>query len=321
MSRDSSRQTLSALNSSMSELSRCPLSLSRIPCCPCSRASTARLPVTCQLDDTPPSPVWCCSFVSGVTLLLPLASPPLLHPAGSSFLVHIMSSPSSTSNPAFTPASIASLISANLYDPRIVPTLEDYVLYQVRSSTYDFPPNRHLLSLYLSSPDLIKHDILHHLLLLSLSSFPSPHFTSIAYLIPAPLQQQEPYRHLFKLHSLLEQGHFKRFWAERDRAGEGAGAGWAAYEERYRRMIGGVVEKMYTRLSVYVLMEMWNMDRAHTEERVKQCGWRMEEDGKMIRTISSSSSGTAGGGNDKRKEKEVLSEDQLAKLLALVHTQ
>ena len=232
-----------------------------------------------------------------------------------------MSSASNTST-AFTPSSIASLISSNLYDPRIVPTLEDYVLHQVRSSTYDFPSNRHLLALYLSSPDLIKHDILKHLLLLSLSSFPSPHFLSLSYLLPLPLQQQEPYRHIFRLHSLLDQGHFKRFWAERDRAGEGgSGAmGWATYDERFRRCIAGTVEKMYSRLSVYVLMELWNMDRAHTEERVKAIGWRVEEDGKMIRTHSSSGSNTASHIDKRREKTEVLSEDQLSKLLALAHT-
>ena len=224
------------------------------------------------------------------------------------------------SSPTLTPSSISSLVSSNLYDPRIVPTLEDYLLQQVRTSTYDFPPNRHLLSLYLSSPDLIKHDVLKHLLLLSLTSLPSPHFLSLSYLIPLPLQQHDPYRLLFRLHSLLSQGHFKRYWQEKERAGEGRGEGWAFYDDRVRRMIAGVVEKAYARVSVFTLMELWNLDRAHVEERAKAIGWRMEEDGKMIKLHAGKDGQGAGVAGDKRQDKrnEILSEDQLAKLLALV---
>ena len=220
---------------------------------------------------------------------------------------------------ALTPASMASLISANLYDPRIVPTLEDYVLQQVRTSTYDFPPNRHLLSLYLSNPDVIRHDVLKHLLLLSLTSYPSSHFLSLSYLIPTPLQQQDPYKLLFRLHSHLSQGHFIRYWADKDRAGEGQGPSGPLYDDRVRRMVGGLVERLYTRVSVFILMDLWHLDRAHVEERVKAVGWRMEEDGKMVR-VSGGAKGAQEAVPDakRRQNAEVLSEDQLAKLLALV---
>jgi len=224
-----------------------------------------------------------------------------------------MSAPPSAT--PLTPASISSLISNNLYDPRIIPTLEDYVLQQVRTSTYDFPPNRHLLSLYLTSPDSIKHDVLKHLLLLSLSAFPASHFLSLSYTLPSSLQSQDPYRLIARLHSLLSTGQYKRYWQEKDHSTALKGDGWTGYDERVRRMIAGQVEKMYARVSVFTMMELWAMTRGEVEERVKEVGWRMEEDGKMIKVGGGEK---AGQGKGAEKRNEVLSEEQLAKLLAIV---
>jgi hypothetical protein len=238
---------------------------------------------------------------------------------GTIFIAPVVIMSSGTSS--HTPASVAALISNNLYDPRIVPVLEEYVQQQVRTSTYDFPPNRHLLSLYLSNPDSIRHDILRHLLLLSLSSFPSSHFLSLAYTLPLPLQQQPPYNHIFRLHSLLSSGHYKRYWQERSRE---TGEGWPGYDERVRGSIIRVVERVYTRVSVYVLMELLSMEKREVEERCRLLGWKAEEDGKMIR-VGGAGAGkdaamTAGDRRGADKRNEVLSEEQLAKLLALVHT-
>jgi len=228
-----------------------------------------------------------------------------------------------------TAASVAELITNNLYDTRIVPQLEEYVLQQVRTSTYDFPPNRHLLSLYLSSPDLIRHDILRHLLFLSLAAYPANHFLSLAYLIPATLQQQQPFSLPFRLHHLLSACLYPRFWAELKAEGSGGqvSAGW---EEKVRAVIGESVVKMYSRVSIYTLQEYWNYaDKKQTEERCQRLGWQLEDEGKMVRVSavkggSSSGGGVEGGeavvGESERKSRkgEVLSEEQLAKLLSLV---
>ena len=232
-----------------------------------------------------------------------------------------------TSPAAQTPAGVADLIANNLYDTRIVPQLEEYVLQQVRTSTYDFPPNRHLLSLYLSSPDLIRHDVLRHLLFLSLAAYPQPHFLSLAYLVPHPLQLQQPFSLAFRLHHLLSASLYPRFWAELRGADGGAGAVSAGWEERVRGVIGDAVVKMYSRVSVYTLQEWWNYgDRKATEERCQRLGWQLEEEGKMVRVSAGSKVGgdagevAVGEGERKSRKGEVLSEEQLAKLLSLVQS-
>ena len=225
---------------------------------------------------------------------------------------------------AQTSASVAELISNNLYDTRIVPQLEEYVLQQVRTSTYDFPPNRHLLSLYLSSPDSIRHDILRHLLFLSLAAYPANHFLSLAYLIPASLQQQQPFSLPFRLHHLLTACLYPRFWAEL-RAEGTAGVVSAGWEERVRAHIAEAVSKMYSRVSIYQLQEFWNTaDKKATEERCQRLGWQLEDEGKMVRVSAlkaeegEAAATAAGEGERKSKKGDVLSEEQLAKLLALV---
>ena len=223
-----------------------------------------------------------------------------------------------------TSAGVAELIANNLYDTRIVPQLEDYVLQQVRTSTYDFPPNRHLLSLYLSSPDLIRHDILRHLLFLSLAAYPANHFLSLAYLIPLPLQQQQPFSLPFRLHHLLSACLYPRFWAELKAEGPTAGLVSGGWEERIRLGIGETVGKMYTRVSIYTLQEYWNYgDKKQTEERCHRLGWQLEDEGKMVRVSAVKQAGGDGGevpADSERKSRkgEVLSEEQLAKLLSLV---
>jgi len=219
-----------------------------------------------------------------------------------------------------TSAGVAELIANNLYDTRIVPQLEDYVLQQVRTSTYDFPPNRHLLSLYLSSPDLIRHDILRHLLFLSLAAYPANHFLSLAYLIPLPLQQQQPFSLPFRLHHLLSSCLYPRFWAELKAEGT-AGVVSAGWEERVRAVIGDTISKMYTRVSIYTLQEYWNYnDKKQTEERCQRLGWQAEDEGRMVRVSAVRVEGGEVGGESDRKSRkgDVLSEEQLAKLLSLV---
>ena len=228
------------------------------------------------------------------------------------------SSPTATPSSALTPSAIATLISTNLYDTRIVPTLEDYVMSQVRSGSYDFPPNRHLLSLYLSTPDLIKHDILKHLLLLSLTSYPSSHFLSLSYLIPLPSNSTTPTNSSSASTPTSAKVTSSATGRTRRGEGEGKGEGWVHYDERVRRMIGQLVERMYSRVSVYVMMDLWHVDKAHVEERVKAiAGWRLEEDGKWI-AVGGGKDSTSALPEKRRQNTEVLSEDQLAKLLALV---
>ena len=223
---------------------------------------------------------------------------------------------------AQTSAGIAELIANNLYDTRIVPQLEEYVLQQVRTSTYDFPPNRHLLSLYLSSPDLIRHDILRHLLFLSLAAYPANHFLSLAYLIPHTLQQQQPFSLPFRLHHLLTAHQYPRFWSELRADPASAPAATPGWEERVRAVVGEAVGKMYVRVSIYGLMEWWGYgERRGAEERCARLGWTLEDEGRMVRVSAVKAEGGEGvvGESERKSRKgEVLSEEQLAKLLALV---
>jgi len=223
-----------------------------------------------------------------------------------------------------------------MYDTSIVPRLEDYLLQQIKLNHYDFHSNRHLLSLYLLQPDLMKHDILKLILLTALMSIPSNHFLSISYLLPLPLQQQEPYKFIFRLASLLSQCQFKRFWIEKKtREKEITIKG---FDSAIRHYIAYMVTRLYSRVSVYTMMELWNYEtRKEVEEECKKYGWSMEDErhkiirvknhsyeNKTLATTSLLQQQHIGDVNDltssnskREKKKEILSVEQLSKLLAI----
>lgn len=98
-------------------------------------------------------------------------------------------------------------------------------------------------------------------------------------------------------------------------------------EEKIRIVICDQIEKMYHKINIYTIMEWLDLPKKETEERCKKIGWMIEEDGKMIRVGKGEGSGSSkiegvGAGIEgigkKEKRNEVLSEEQLSKLLALI---
>jgi len=115
---------------------------------------------------------------------------------------------------SFSERAIADLIENNLYDVKIAPKLEEYLQHQTKTGKNDFEANRHLLKLYVLSPETCKQDILGLILIKALSALPSNDFLACSYLLPENLHEMEPIKTLFKLANLLETGQFKQFWKE-----------------------------------------------------------------------------------------------------------
>ena len=104
-------------------------------------------------------------------------------------------------------AEIADLISANMYDAKILSDLEGYVNAQVKTGTYDFDANRHLLQQYKFSPDTARIEVVEKVLLLALLQLPQKHFLACTYLLQSKMHDEESVKKLLRLHNLLQTGH------------------------------------------------------------------------------------------------------------------
>lgn len=160
-------------------------------------------------------------------------------------------------------------------------------------------------------PQLMKHDALKNILIKSLASLPRTDFLSLCYMIPAPLQQQEPYKFIFKLDSLLSAGQYKRFWSEyRARERE---MNCPGFDERIRSFIILVIGKLYTRISAQQLCDALNVDKEELERRVSQMNWQTEDDHKMVRIAPLVDEESAAA---RPQQSQII--DQVSKVLALV---
>merc|ERR1712032_1662941 len=102
------------------------------------------------------------------------------------------------------------------YNPENLKFLEPYVNQQVEENTYDISANLAVLKLYQFNPSYFMLDVVSKILLKTLMSLPSSHFTLCKSLIDQSYQDTPEIGRIIFLHHLLETCNFSVFWKEID---------------------------------------------------------------------------------------------------------
>jgi len=200
---------------------------------------------------------------------------------------------------------IQETIEKHRYDAKIIPQLETYVLFQTKSGSYDFDANRHLLKLYMFSPESTKIDILSKILVKALMALPQMDFLACTHLVPEKLHETEPVKTLLKLHSLLDSTQFKKFWKELSSTKETADV--TGFSEAIRTFMATVIQSTFQNISVASLKELLNLDDKALSQFCSAQGWKVSD--KTV-TIPLEQSKATARGNDK------LSLEQTSKVLS-----
>jgi translation initiation factor 3 subunit K len=171
---------------------------------------------------------------------------------------------------------VIGLLQTRRYDPEILPRLEAYVDHQVAGgrALNDADSNLAVLKLYQFYPAHYRAETVAKILIKALMTLPSTDFLCALYLVPDRRQVDEPIPVIAKLAELLETGCFKEFW-------EAAGSCRDLLEsvpgslEAVREFMAGVVARMYRRVDVAVLSELFELDEAGVREVCAQNQWEV----------------------------------------------
>lgn len=77
--------------------------------------------------------------------------------------------------------------STTRYNPEIISTLEEYVVFQTEAGYYDFEANLSLLKIYQFRPSTVNKDASVQLLLKALTQLPSTDFVTLKCVLPQAL--------------------------------------------------------------------------------------------------------------------------------------
>ena len=104
-------------------------------------------------------------------------------------------------------------IERNIYDCDEMLELEKYIDGQVNQSIdYDFDTNLYVLKMYSLYPSKVNDEVVCKILIKSLMSLPSSDFTSLVYLIPIVLDNNDKVNTVLNIGQSLEEGDFDKFW-------------------------------------------------------------------------------------------------------------
>lgn len=196
---------------------------------------------------------------------------------------------------------MAELLQNKMYDTSIIRELEAYVDEQVKTCTYDFTANRHLLQLYNLLPQdggKKMTDVLDQVLLLSLAQLPVPHFTACVCLVQGKMQKEDNVRRLVQLHGVLESGDFAKFWNELNEPKTRTLVSQLPnFHDQMRRFVASSVADVYQVIPVSQLKEYLNYnDETKLSSFVKSLGWTIDPSG------SSANKGSKKKGKGSRKK-------------------
>lgn len=187
-----------------------------------------------------------------------------------------------------TQAEIHDLIENNLFDAsKISNTLENYVDEQVKTGTYDFKANRHLLQLFNLAPNKAdttdeerkvtarKTDVVEKILLLALAQLPLPHFLACTYLVHGKMHDLESVKLLTHLHTCIEAGNFPKFWTQLSDPKTKALVGkLPQFEDALRSFVASTLADVYQGISVDDLKSFLNIQDNDTLSKFIQAqGW------------------------------------------------
>jgi len=172
-----------------------------------------------------------------------------------------------------------------LYDSKIAQTLENYTLFQAKTGKNDFEANRHLLKLYMLSPEICKKDILGLILIKALMALPATDFLACSYLIPEKLHETEPIKTLFKFANYLT-GQYKQFWkglSSPTSSIQSLISTVNGFEDSIRTFVSTIVSCTYQTINVLTFQEYLNLNEKKgfdifVQAQIQSCGWKLSED-------------------------------------------
>jgi len=173
------------------------------------------------------------------------------------------------------------------YNPETTTVFQDYVVSQCENQTYDCYANLALLKLYQFNPHLGREETITHILVKSLTVFPSPDFSLCLALLPSHVLTPNPaanslaeaVQKLNTLHSQLIGASYDAFWSSLD--GDDLYADLIAdvqgFEELMRERQAVVISQTMQSVERAVLESWLNLNGEAFEKFVKEvCGWSVE---------------------------------------------
>jgi len=171
------------------------------------------------------------------------------------------------------------------YNPENLKTLLPYVDQQVKENTYDITANLAVLKLYQFNPHLMESQqeylqVVSSILLKTLMTLPSGHFTLCKSLIDGRMQDEVEIGRVIYLHRLLVTCEFSLFWKEIEATPQLIEP-ITGFKQAIRNYICTVVQSTYQNISKEVLSSyMGSLDEQVLEDMIAEQKW--VENGKGV---------------------------------------
>eukprot|EP00808_Paulinella_micropora_P011689 g28355.t1 len=181
---------------------------------------------------------------------------------------------------------IAKLVTEKPYDEAILSDLETYLQKQVDNNTYDLEANRHLLKIYMFSPETMKPAVVTQVLVKAMMAIGTTDFLACSFLVPRKLALAEegPVKTLFALADQLERCDFPAFW--KARAGKDASAlvnSVNGFDTAIRVFVAATVASTFKRIDSARLKNYLNLEGKEFEAFVgANRGWRLSDAGDVV---------------------------------------
>jgi len=165
------------------------------------------------------------------------------------------------------------------YNPENLKTLLPYVYQQVKENSYDITANLAVLKLYQFNPHLMERteeylQVVSSILLKTLMTLPSGHFTLCKSLIDGRMQDEVEIGRVIYLHRLLVTCEFSLFWKEIEATPQLIEP-ITGFKEAIRNYICTVVQSTYQNINKDILASyMGSLDSGVLEDMIGQQGWK-----------------------------------------------
>jgi len=172
------------------------------------------------------------------------------------------------------------------YNPENLKTLLPYVDQQVKENTYDITANLAVLKLYQFNPHLLESQqeylqVVSSILLKTLMTLPSGHFTLCKSLIDGRMQDEVEIGRVIYLHRLLVTCEFSLFWKEIEATPQLIEP-ITGFKQAIRNYICTVVQSTYQNISKEVLSSyMGSLDEQVLEDMIVEQKW-VENSGGVV---------------------------------------
>jgi translation initiation factor 3 subunit K len=152
---------------------------------------------------------------------------------------------------------IQKLLASSRYDVNIIPKLENYVIHQVETASYDLEANLALLKLYQFNPEKTNNSIISQILIKAMMNLPNTDFLLCMYLVSEKSQMNDAIATIVSLEALLEKAQFKEFWRQYKEKKQLFSV--SGFEEAIRNFILELLRRTYRSISRGYLADIINL--------------------------------------------------------------